>query len=173
MNLGQPIIGMSSCLLGQAVRYDGSDKNQPDLLAALSEHFQFQAYCPEMAIGLGVPREPIHLVERNGQIRCVGTQTTSLDVTDALQQLAQQHYAQHQQLSGYIFKRGSPSCGSRKVKLIKNQQLQRTAVGLYAEKLMASFPQLPVADEDQLQQAEQREQFIAAVYAYHRSKPQS
>ncbi|WP_019528800.1 DUF523 domain-containing protein [Dasania marina] len=170
MDHSKPIIGIISCLMGEAVRYDGSDKKQPQLLADISGHFQLQAYCPEMAIGLGVPREPIHLVERDGHIRCVGTATASLDVTEALQQLAQQHAQQHQQLSGYIFKRGSPSCGSRNVKLLKNRQLQRNAVGLYAQQLMANFPELPVADEDQLQLPQQHAQFIQAVYAYHRNR---
>lgn len=158
--------------MGQAVRYDGSDNKQPQLLKVLNQHFSIEVFCPEMAIGLGVPREPIHLVEIAGDIRCIGTQSPELDVTQQLTELAMQHYNQHQQLSGYIFKRGSPSCGSQNVKLIKNQLLERTARGLYAQQLMRNFPAMPVLDEDQLQTPQQQQDFIHAVVDYHQSVAQ-
>ena len=165
----KPKIGISSCLLGEKVRYDGDDKKQPDILQAMLPHFELVSICPEVAIGLGVPRETIQLIEIDQQVRCVGSKTKSLDVTDALTALADQHRPSHQQLSGYIFKRGSPSCGLTNVKLIKQGQMQRTGTGLYAKQLRHNFPDMPLAEETQLTSEAELQAFINAVFAYHQT----
>lgn len=162
-------IGISSCLLGEAVRYDGQHQKDQAIIDQLGRHFQFKSICPEMSIGLGVPREPIHLIEIDNSIRCRGTTTSALDVTDKLSSLALQHQQEYQRLSGYIFKRGSPSCGISRVKLIKNNQLERTGIGIYARQWQRNFPNMPIAEESQLYNSAKRAAFIAAVIAYHQT----
>lgn len=165
------VIGISSCLLGDNVRYDGGHKKNNYITDTLSQYFEFKAFCPEMDIGLGVPRETIHLVNINDQIRCVGTKSKTLDVTDALINSAENQKAWHQQLSGYILKKGSPSCGMERVKLYKenkNTMPENIASGLYAKRLMDNFPLLPIEEEGRLCDARLRENFIKRVFIYTR-----
>ena len=84
---GRIPVGISSCLIGEKVRFDGGHKNNAYIVQTLGLFFAFRPFCPEVDIGLGIPREPIRLVERDGQLRCVGTRDPALDVTEALQKL--------------------------------------------------------------------------------------
>ena len=77
-------IGISSCLLGELVRFDGSHKRDAYINGTLTHYFDFRPCCPEVAIGLGIPRPTIHLVKMNNEIRCVGVKDPELDVTDRL-----------------------------------------------------------------------------------------
>ena len=164
----KPKIGISSCLLGEKVRYDGEHKKQPAILQAMTQHFELISICPEVAIGLGVPRETIQLIEVNKELVCLGSETKQ-DVSQRLIDLADQHHLKHRQLSGYIFKRGSPSCGLSYVKLIKNGHMQRSGTGLYAQRLRQNFPTMPLAEETDLASDSQRQAFIDAVFAYHQT----
>lgn len=165
-------IGISACLLGEMVRYDGGHKRQRYIETVFGQFFEFKPFCPEMSIGLGVPREPIRIVlegpEDNPVQRVVGTKTADRDVTTPLQECAreQQHWVQD--LCGYIFKKDSPSCGMERVKAYRNGQPTRQGVGLFAQTLMAANPLLPCEEEGRLNDAVLRENFIERVYVYHR-----
>ena len=162
-------IGVSSCLLGQEVRYDGGHKHQPYLTATLARYFEFVAYCPEVAIGMGVPRPPIRLVQFKNKIRVVGVKDDAIDVTDALRNYAMQVASQVQDISGYIFKKGSPSCGMERVKVFTEKGMpQKNGRGMFADTLMQCLPLLPMEEEGRLMDPVLRENFIERVFLYRR-----
>ncbi|MDG1751284.1 MAG: DUF523 and DUF1722 domain-containing protein [Thalassotalea sp.] len=161
-------IGVSSCLLGENVRFDGGHKKNQYLLNTLTEYFHFHAFCPEVSIGLGIPREPIRLVEQNDEIKCVGTKDETLDVTHRLEQVADEQVSWQESISGYILKKDSPSCGMERVKVYKGVMPERNGIGIYARKLMENFPNLPVEEEGRLNDLILRENFIQRVFVYAR-----
>lgn len=159
-------VGISSCLLGERVRYDGGHKNDSYVRSTLGEYFEFNPFCPEVAIGLGVPRKPIRLTKTvEGIISCVSLDD---DHTDALQDCANQQSLMHQQLCGYILKKNSPSCGMERVKVWNEGNVQNIGVGIYAKQLMTNYPFLPVEEEGRLGDAVLRENFIQRVFVLHR-----
>ena len=109
-------VGVSSCLLGEKVRYDGGHTRSDYIVETLGEHFDLQAFCPEMAAGLGVPRPPVRLLATDAGLHAVGVSDPSLDVSDALKACAEDKKVWHSTLCGYILKKGSPSCGMERVK---------------------------------------------------------
>ncbi len=161
-------VGISSCLLGERVRFDGGHKRNTYIMHTLGQFFEFEAYCPEMSIGLGTPRQPIRLVSEADGTHCVGTRDTKLDVTEALTASAEDQKSWHSQLFGYILKKDSPSCGMERVKLYHGEHCERTGVGLYAARLMENFPNLPVEEEGRLGDPVLRENFIQRVLIYKR-----
>jgi uncharacterized protein YbgA (DUF1722 family)/uncharacterized protein YbbK (DUF523 family) len=161
-------IGISSCLLGENVRFDGGHKRDAYITGTLSEYFEFHPFCPEMAIGLGAPRPTLHLIKQNQQIRCVGVKDETHDVTERLRDYAHQVKSLHAGLCGYILKKDSPSCGMERVKVYHNHQPHREGVGIYAQAMMTNNPLLPVEDEGRLGDAGLRENFIQRVYVYYR-----
>ena len=161
-------IGISSCLMGEKVRFDSGHKRNAYINGILSNFFEFTAFCPEVEIGLSIPREPIRLVTLNDKVHCVGTRNPDLDVTEDLYRSADEQQFWHQQLCGYILKKGSPSCGMERVRLYKGDIPDRIGVGLYAERLMQNFPDLPVEEEGRLEDPVLRENFIQRVYIYSR-----
>lgn len=161
-------IGVSSCLLGENVRFDAGHKKNAFITGMLNDYFKFVPFCPEMHIGLGVPRETIRLSLVDDQVRCIGTKSSSLDVTDKLTVAAEEQSHWHQELSGYILKKDSPSCGMERVKVYRKNAADRIGVGIYAKKLMENFPHLPVEEEGRLLDAKLRENFIQRVYIYVR-----
>jgi uncharacterized protein YbgA (DUF1722 family)/uncharacterized protein YbbK (DUF523 family) len=161
-------IGVSSCLLGENVRFDAGHKKNAFITGMLNDYFNFVPFCPEMHIGLGVPRETIRLSLVDDQVRCIGTKSSSLDVTDKLTVAAEEQSHWHQELSGYILKKDSPSCGMERVKVYRKNAADRIGVGIYAKKLMENFPHLPVEEEGRLLDAKLRENFIQRVYIYVR-----
>ncbi len=165
-----PLVGISSCLLGEKVRFDGGHKQNSYILKTLSQYFTFQPFCPEVDIGLGVPRETIHLIRENDLIRCVGTKSSELDVTQALKDSASQQSSHHQALSGYILKRDSPSCGMERVRVYHNGMPQRNGSGIFAQQMMQNHPNLPVEEEGRLGDPVLRENFIQRVFIFYRWK---
>ncbi|PCK09610.1 MAG: hypothetical protein COA42_02930 [Alteromonadaceae bacterium] len=166
-------VGISSCLLGQPVRWDGGHKRHAYINDTLGEHFDFRAFCPEVAIGLGVPREPIRLVSHDSHniasaTRAVGIENPSRDLTEQLTENALAQKEWQNELCGYIVKKGSPSCGMDHVKVYINDQAQRKGRGLYTRTLMKSFPNLPVEEEGRLDDPRLRESFIRRVFCYYR-----
>ncbi|WP_019602085.1 YbgA family protein [Teredinibacter turnerae] len=164
-------IGISSCLLGEQVRFDGGHKHQKYITRELAKFFEFRSFCPEVAIGLGIPREPIRLVlddDRDHPIRVVGTKDPSIDVTQDLIDCANAQQVWLKDLSGYIFKKDSPSCGMERVKAYRNSQPTRQGVGLFARTVMENNPLIPVEEEGRLNDEDLRENFIERVYVYHR-----
>ena len=162
-------IGISSCLLGQAVRYDGGHKHNGYITESLGKFFDFVPYCPEVAIGLGVPRPTIHLVRSAHGPRARGVKDATLDVTDRLAAYAEKVAPKLRDLSGYILKRGSPSCGMGHVKVYGPRgNAVAASSGLYAGTLMAQLPELPFEEEDRLMDPVLRENFVERVFVYHR-----
>jgi uncharacterized protein YbgA (DUF1722 family)/uncharacterized protein YbbK (DUF523 family) len=166
LNPDKILIGVSSCLLGEEVRFDKGHKHQSYITQTLGHYFTFRSFCPEMAIGLGTPRETLRLVERDGDIRCVGNKTATLDVTQALQDIAQEQKHWHQDLCGYILKKDSPSCGMERVKVYNSSMAERKGSGIYAQVLLDNFPHLPIEEEGRLGDAVLRENFLKRVFAY-------
>ena len=163
-------IAVSSCLLGERVRYDGGHKNNPYIVDTLGNYFDFKPFCPEMSIGLGVPREPIQLVKLADQVRCLGVKEPTLDVTERLTQCAHEQRSWQNDISGYILKKGSPSCGMEKVKIYHQGIPATNGNGVYAKQMMENFPALPVEEEGRLGDPRLRENFISRVFIYHRCK---
>lgn len=161
-------VGISSCLLGQEVRFDSGHKHNSYITGTLSKYFEFKPFCPEVSIGLGIPREPIRLVEEESGIQCVGTKTPELNFTQELTACAEEQRHWHARIFGYILKKDSPSCGMERVKVYKNNQPQRSGQGLYARQLMKNFPNLPIEEEGRLGDPVLRENFIKRVFIYER-----
>ncbi|MFZ5492670.1 MAG: YbgA family protein [Pseudomonadota bacterium] len=162
-------LGVSACLLGQAVRYDGGHKRDGFVADVLAEHFELVAVCPEVAIGLGVPRAPIRLVQTAEGVRVRGVRDPALDVTGALDGEAARVHRELPDLCGYVLKKNSPSCGMERVKAYTETGMPHgRASGAFAAGLMARAPLLPVEEEGRLNDAELRENFIERVFAYAR-----
>lgn len=162
-------IGISSCLLGQRVRYDGGHKAHSYITQTLGEYFEFRPFCPELEIGLGVPRKPIRLSRAGSdEIRCISVDDAGHDFTSALRDCADEQRNWQQQLCGYILKKDSPSCGMERVKVWNDVMPVREGTGIYADRLMQNFPHLPVEEEGRLGDAILRENFIQRVFALRR-----
>ena len=161
-------LGISSCLLGQKVRFDSGHKHNPYITQSLGEFFSFEPFCPEVTIGLGIPREPIRLIrgEDEDSVRCVGTKNPNLDVTTELVQCAEDQAHWVASVYGYIFKKDSPSCGMERVKVYTNASARRDGRGMFAATIMDRFPDLPVEEEGRLSDARLRENFIKRVFLY-------
>jgi uncharacterized protein YbgA (DUF1722 family)/uncharacterized protein YbbK (DUF523 family) len=158
-------IGISSCLLGQKVRYDGGHKRDNYVVRSLARHVELLPVCPEVGIGLGVPRAPIHLVRRGKEVRAVGVDDRTIDVTDALTAYAKTMSRSLGDISGYIFKQRSPSCGLQGVAVDGGI---RSGRGIYADAFLQVHDSLPAADEAELGNPVLRDNFIEQVFAYHR-----
>jgi len=163
-------VGISSCLIGQTVRYDGGHKLDAYIAGTLGKYFEFHPFCPEVAIGMGTPRPAIQLVRFGKDIRSVGSKNQEWDVTAALIDYADQEKSAHSVLCGYILKKDSPSCGMERVKVYDSNQPQKTGIGIYAGRMMANNPLLPVEEEGRLGDPKLRENFIRRVYIFHRWK---
>lgn len=163
-------IGISSCLLGEEVRYNGGHKLSRLCVNTLADFFDYKPVCPEVGIGLGVPRKPIHLIGDAEAPRAVDAENESIDVTDKLKQFAEQLIPSLTDICGYIFIKGSPSCGLFKVKVYRkgNPNPEYEGRGIYAQALTQSMPLLPVEEAGRLTDPVLRENFIARVFAYHR-----
>jgi len=166
----RPRLGISACLLGRAVRYDGGHKREPFLADRLVHYVDYLPLCPETAIGLGSPRLPIQLVGDPDQPRVLGVDNANLDVTEALRDYARRQLDALTGLSGCVLKRGSPSCGMGRVKVYdpSRARFTRSGRGAFAQILMQGLPLLPVEEEDRLRHARLRENFVARVYVYWR-----
>ncbi|MGE3298611.1 MAG: YbgA family protein [Porticoccaceae bacterium] len=163
-------VGISSCLLGEAVRHDGGHKRNDEILETLGRWFDLQPCCPEVAIGMGVPRPPVRLVRTAEGVRARGVRDPTLDVTDALEACARDRRDWHARLCGYIFKKDSPSCGVTGVRIYPedSEAPEPDGTGLYAARLMASFPLLPVEDECHLADPALRENFVRRAHVLWR-----
>ncbi|MEE8343005.1 MAG: DUF523 and DUF1722 domain-containing protein [Gammaproteobacteria bacterium] len=162
-------LGVSACLLGQKVRYDGRHKRQDFIANTLAEYFEVKPLCPEVAIGLGVPRPAIRLSGDPSNPRTRGVTDLSVDVTNSLRVYACEVAVACPTLSGYIFKSRSPSCGIQDAPIYHNgAEPVTTGAGIYAGTLLSRWPLLPAIDEIQLMDYARYESFIHQVSAYHR-----
>jgi len=161
-------IGISSCLLGQKVRYDGGHQWHSYIANTLGDYFSFHPFCPELEIGLGVPRRPIRLQLDNGNVSCVDVEDSSKNYTEALQLGAHERQSVHADLCGYIFKSASPSCGINDTKLWGERSVEPIGTGIYAAAVMDKNSWLPVEDEKGLGEVGRRISFIHQAFARHR-----
>lgn len=162
-------MGISSCLLGNEVRHDGGHKRNIYVMSALSEYFSFRPFCPEVAIGLGVPRPTIRLSKIENHIRLVGTKDPDMDLTDDMNRWSENAMNGMNDLSGFILKSNSPSCGMERVRVYdSNGMPSRDGTGLFARVLMEKNPALPVEEEGRLNDPVLRENFIERVFVYYR-----
>ena len=160
-------IAVSSCLLGEAVRYDGTDKHIDYLTQKLAKEYTLISLCPEMAIGLGVPRSPIQLVNNGEDTLVLGVEDASRNVTTPLIQYGRKVTKSYPDICGYIFKKYSPSCGTKNVKVWDSDgEYTENGQGMYARTIMSSMPLLPVIDEEECLINEAREDFLFKVMIY-------
>ena len=156
-------IGISSCLLGEKVRYDGGHKLNTVLKdALLKKHIDYIPVCPEVECGLGVPRKSMHLEGNPDSPRLIII-STGEDTTKRMVNWAQKRVIQleKEDIRGFIFKTDSPSCGIKKVKVFNEKNMLVDAgVGIFAQIFMKHFPSLPVQDEENLHDSGLRENFI-------------
>jgi len=144
----KPRVGVSACLLGERVRFDGGHKHDPVLTDLLGPRVEFVSVCPEVEVGMGIPRPPLHLEGA----RMVETDS-GRDWTDPMNAYAEARVAALDHLDGYVFKSKSPSCGLAPTR------------GLFAEAVARRWPDLPMVEERDLQDSALREDFIRRVFA--------
>lgn len=161
-------IGISACLLGEKVRFDGGHKALTFAQKTLSQYVQYHPTCPEVGIGMSIPRKPIRLIEDNQSIKLVDCRDPSIDYTDKMNQFASQQCQKMSHLNGFILTSKSPSCGMERMKVYDAEgNLQhRKGVGLFAKQLMQQHPNLPVEEDGRLSDKALRENFIERIYIH-------
>lgn len=169
---GEPPIrvGISACLLGEKVRYDGGHKRDAYLVETFGRCVEWVPVCPEVEIGLGTPRDTLRLVRIAGDVRLVMPKTGA-DHTATMRAYARRRVAElgEQDLCGYILKKDSPSCGMERVRVFDARGVPaKSGRGLFAETLLAHCPQLPMEEEGRLADPRRRENFVERVFAYRR-----
>ncbi|SDJ66118.1 Uncharacterized conserved protein YbgA, DUF1722 family [Ferrimonas sediminum] len=160
-------VGISACLLGQKVRFDGGHKQSRFCQDDLGQHVHFRAICPEVAIGMGTPRQTIRLVAAD-KVR-VKASDGSFDVTEPLTEFSRSTSATLGYLSGYVFCAKSPTCGMERVSLYQpdSNNSVREGIGVFARRIMIDHPNLPVEENGRLNDHNLRENFVTRVFAYH------
>ncbi len=162
-----PRIGVSACLLGQAVRFDAGHRRDSFLCQELSPWVEFVPVCPEVEMGLGVPRPTLRLIRTDGGVRLV-TGASGGDHSERLREFAVRRIAQLRQLGlcGFVLKSQSPTCGLERVRVYSPQgQVVGRDRGRFAAALLESWPELPVEEEGRLRDPVLREHFLERVFA--------
>lgn len=163
-------VGISTCLLGERVRFDAGHKKDIYLTGVLGRYFEWVSVCPELEAGMGVPREPVRLTGAASRPSMVGTKTGA-DWTERMEKYSEKRSLELRgsDLSGYILKSDSPSCGMERVRLYSESGMpSKTGVGLFAAAFMQKFPLIPVEEEGRLNDARIRDNFIVRVFSYAR-----
>jgi len=168
----RPLLGVSACLLGKQVRFDGGHKKNDFILSSLANYINFESVCPEMEAGFGMPRPTMQLRKQGGEIRLVFSKHPENDVTDQLINYSADKVNKLEHLDGFIFKKDSPSCGAFRVPMVihKDGFKNREGIGVFAKYFMQQHPLIPVEDEGRLNDAALCENFFERVYAYRRWK---
>lgn len=163
-------LGVSACLLGQEVRFDGGHKRDRFITDILSQYVEYVPVCPEVEYGLGIPRETLRLVGDPASPRLVTTKTHR-DHTDGMSQYAHKRALElkNENLCGFIFKSKSPSSGMERVKVYSDKGIPiNKGVGIFAGVFMAHFPLIPVEEEGRLHDPKLRENFIECIFTLKR-----
>ena len=160
----RPLVGISSCLMGMAVRYDGQHRHQPAIEQWIASHVRLLPLCPESMAGMGIPRAPVNVIEDQDGVRVLGRDDPERDVTARLRTMGRIITRTYPNLCGYILQSRSPSCGAGSTPIYNADQsaVLRQGNGLLAEALLSAFPSLPVLEATQLT-PEHIEPFLAAV----------
>ncbi|MCB1614607.1 MAG: DUF523 domain-containing protein, partial [Pseudomonadales bacterium] len=161
-------VGISSCLSGEAVRFNGQHKKSHFCWDVLSEYFRFTAVCPEMQAGLGVPRKPVRLVNDSQRIRVLQVDDHQIDVTEPLRTASEALAADLSGVYGFIFMQKSPSCGLHTVKTYnpKGAVMENRAMGVFAQAMQQRYPLMPMEESGRLNDDVLRENFLLRVWAY-------
>jgi len=161
------LIGISACLIGEKVRFDARNKPSNFCIKELGQHVTYQSFCPEVAIGLPIPRPTIRLIKKDNVIQISRPDGTG-DVTDALKAYGRKVAKMTTNLSGYVFCAKSPSCGMEGVKVFnaEGHALVSNGVGAFAQEIMTANPLLPCEENDRLNDPLIRENFVARIYTY-------
>lgn len=163
-------VGISTCLLGERVRYDGGHKLDRYIVNTLGRYMDFVPVCPEVECGLPIPREAMRLVGDPQNPRLVGNRTGT-DFTEQMLDWAERRVAalERENLAGFIFKSGSPSSGMERVKVYDDKGMpQKVGVGLFAEAFKRHFPLLPTEEDGRLHDPGLRENFLERLFAMQR-----
>lgn len=162
-------IGISACLLGEPVRFDGGHKRDVFLAETFGRYVEWVPVCPEVEAGFGVPRDAMHLRRSAGAVRLVTT-ATGVDRTGRMRRYAARRVGAlgADELCGFVLKSNSPSCGMERVKVYGQRGPVATGRGLFAEALLRAFPHLPVEEEGRLSNPCRRESFVERIFAYRR-----
>ncbi len=164
-------IGVSSCLLGENVRYDGGNRLNSFVAETLARKFEIVPVCPESELGMGVPRETVDLHGSIAAPAMIGTHSRK-DWTRPMNNWAQRRISELAELNlcGFVFKKGSPSCGVFRVPVIQeNKESLLEGRGLFAMAFMEANPEMPVEDELRLEDPSVQEKFLERVYSFARS----
>jgi uncharacterized protein YbbK (DUF523 family) len=163
----KPLIGVSRCLLGHAVRYDGESKPHSVVIEQLGQLFEFVPVCPEVEAGLSIPRSPVQLSGSIDDPSITGRDDPELDVTELMLTYCNSRPAELKQLSGFVFKSRSPSCGLNTTPVfIDGNCITDNSRGLFARAMTSLYPELPVIEETGLEPDDKRELFIERIYSY-------
>jgi len=168
--VSKPRIGISSCLLGNKVRHDGGHKHEPFITQTIGRHVEWVPVCPELEVGMGVPRETVRLVGSLSNPKMIAHKSGK-DWTRKMQSYAEKRVRRLEEmgLSGYILKKNSPSCGMERVQIFGPKGVpNKKGRGLFAQTLMTKLPLLPVEEEGRLSNPGLRENFIERVFGYCR-----
>ena len=166
----KPKLGISACLLGQTVRYDGGHKRDNFLTDTLGRFVEWVPVCPELEVGMGVPREPVRLLGKADDPSMIA-ERSGKDWTAAMKRFATARAGELKRLnlSGYVFKKDSPSCGMARVKVYSPRGgATRMGSGLFATVVKDALPLMPAEEEGRLKDPVLRENFIERVFAYRR-----
>jgi len=167
----KPLVGVSRCLLGHAVRYDGDSKASTVVIEQLGDLFELVPVCPEVEAGLAVPRPPVQLTGSIDHPRMTGRNIVGLDVTEMMLAYCNSRPAELNQLCGFVFKSRSPSCGLNSTPVIINGEcVTETSSGLFARAMTTMYPGLPAIEDDKLEMPDKYQQFIDDVHQYMRLK---
>ena len=164
----KPKIAISACLMGAEVRFKGGHQESRLCSRTLTDYFEFVTVCPEVAIGLGIPRQPIRLVGDPEHPQAVGTVQPELNVTAPLAAYGERMADELDDICGYIFMQKSPSCGLDRVKVYhaNGAPVDGGGRGIYAQAFCARHPDLPVEEDGRLNDPVLRENFLTRVFAY-------
>jgi len=168
----RPRLGISSCLLGEPVRFDGGHKRDAFLVDVLGRFVEWVPVCPELEMGLGAPRPSLRLVTTGDGLRLLAPATGG-DHTEGMRRFAEQRLEElaSADLCGYVLKRASPTCGMERVKIYDAAgNLHQPGRGLFAAALLERFPELPIEEEGRLSNPRLRDHFLQRVFALHRLK---
>lgn len=163
-------VGISSCLLGNPVRYNGGHTRDRFITDTLGAYFEYVPVCPEVEAGFGIPREPLRLVGDRDSPRLI-TSKTGVDYTDRMKEWAARRLKEleKEDLCGFVFMSGSPSSGMERVKVYGPKGMPvKNGVGLFARAFMEYFPLLPVEEDGRLHDPRLRENFIERVFVFKR-----
>ena len=167
------LVGVSACLLGQRVRWDGGHKSDAFLIGTLGPHVQWVPVCPEVEVGLPVPRDTLRLIRRGEEVRIVMPRSGA-DHTEEMKAYAARtaRALAARDLCGFVLKKDSPTCGMARVRVYpeKGGAPTRDGRGLFAEELIHQMPHLPIEEEGRLVDRRLRENFVERLFAYRRLK---